>query len=85
MFSTIGKKTRIIFCNLCSTEKFLVAVVLLFWGPDHSQVQTKIVRLLLQFRGGGGGGGARTSGWCPKTKLLWSNRAPGPETRPIKE
>lgn len=47
MFSTIGKKTRVIFWNLCSMEKFLVAVAvaLLFWGPDHSQVpnQDKIL------------------------------------------
>ena len=70
MFSTIGKKTRVIFCNLCSMGKFLVALVLLFWGPEagYGDDQTSqlsstklrsyhVVRLLWQFRGGGGGGG----------------------------
>ena len=63
MFSTIGKKTRVIFWNLCSMEKFLVAVAvaLLFWGPDHSQVpnQDKILpcreaAITVSWRGGGG-------------------------------
>ena len=94
MFSTIGKKTRVIFWNLCSMEKFLVAVAvaLLFWGPDHSQVpnQDKILpcreaAITVSWGGGGGGEEARTSRWCPQTNLLWSNRAKAPETRPIKE
>ena len=63
MFSTIGKKTRVIFWNLCSMEKFLVAVAvaLLFWGPDHSQVpnQDKILpcreaAITVSWRGEGG-------------------------------
>lgn len=66
MFSTIGKKTRVIFWNLCSMEKFLVAVAvaLLFWGPDHSQVpnQDKILpcreaAITVSWGGGGGRGG----------------------------
>ena len=66
MFSTIGKKTRVIFWNLCSMEKFLVAVAvaLLFWGPDHSQVpnQDKILpcreaAITVSWGGGGGGKG----------------------------
>ena len=65
MFSTIGKKTRVIFWNLCSMEKFLVAVAvaLLFWGPDHSQVpnQDKILpcreaAITVSWGEGGGGG-----------------------------
>ena len=65
MFSTIGKKTRVIFWNLCSMEKFLVAVAvaLLFWGPDHSQVpnQDKILpcreaAITVSWGGGGRGG-----------------------------
>ena len=68
MFSTIGKKTRVIFWNLCSMEKFLVALALLFWGPEagYGDDQTSplsgtklksyhVVRLLLQFSEGGGG------------------------------
>lgn len=91
MFSTIGKKTRVIFWNLRSMEKFLVAVAvaLLFWGPDHSQVpnQDKILpcREAAITVSWGGGEEARTSRWCPQTNLLWSNRAKAPETRPIKE
>ena len=92
MFSTIGKKTRVIFWNLCSMEKFLVAVAvaLLFWGPDHSQVpnQDKILpcrEAAITVSWGEGGGGARTGGWGPQTNLLWSNRAKAPETQPIKE
>ena len=90
MFSTIDKKTRVIFWNLCSMEKFLVAVAvaLLFWGPDHSQVpnQDKILPCReAAITVSWGGGGARTSRWCPQTNLLWSNRAKAPETRPIKE
>ena len=92
MFSTIGKKTRVIFWNLCSMEKFLVAVAvaLLFWGPDHSQVpnQDKILpcrEAAITVSWGGGGEEARTSRWCPQTNLLWSNRAKAPDLRPIKE
>ena len=90
MFSTIGKKTRVIFWNLCSMEKFLVAVAvaLLFWGPDHSQVpnQDKILPCReAAITVSWGVSWARTSRWCPQTNLLWSNRAKAPETRPIKE